>query len=407
MTGKLGRQLAAIAAREAEIQAFVPGTHDPDRVRRAAATAPSGLPLSGVTVGVKDIMNADGYPTGCGSAIPDEEFEGPEASAVTRLCEAGAVVMGKTQTTEFAAFHPCATRNPHNLAHTPGGSSSGSVAAIAAGFCDLAFGTQTGGSTIRPAAYCGIFGFKPTLGRVALDGVFPYSVSRDHIGLFALELDLIGRAMAALDDTWRDASEPGFRLAVLEGPYLDQADEPARAHFQATIEKLGDAGFKPRCVRLVEDALDQRAELTRLTNADAARAQARLFPMYRDRYSPRFLEALEEGRAVTDAELEDMRSLAARRQQDMAVLMEAEGIDAWLCPAATCTAPEGLSFTGDWAMNALWTYTGLPAISLPSGTGDGNLPYGLQVVARHGQDEELLQLARQISANLDKPEPIG
>ncbi len=406
MTEKLERQLANISARDADIQAFVPGTHDPGRVRAEAAALPKDLPFSGLTLGVKDIINADGYPTGCGSPIPDEEFEGPEASCVSRLRAAGAVVMGKTQTTEFAAFHPCDTRNPHNLAYTPGGSSSGSVAAVAADFCDLAFGTQTGGSTIRPAAYCGIIGLKPSQGRVALDGVFPYSVSRDHIGLFSLRIDLIRRAMAALDDTWRAASIHAFRLAAPEGAYLEQADEPARAHFWQTIERLEQAGSTIRRLPALDDALKLREELTRLTNADAARAQERLYPKYRDLYSPEFLAALEDGRSVSDTELEDMRALAAERQAEMGALMEAEGIDAWLSPSATGTAPEGLGNTGDWAMNALWTYTGLPAISLPSGRGEGNLPYGLQIVARLGQDEELLHFSEHLMPHLDKVQPI-
>lgn len=397
---KLERQLANIAAREAEIRAFVPRTFDPDRVRAEAAAAPQGLPLSGVTVGVKDIMNADGYPTGCGSAIPDEEFEGPEASCVTRLRKAGAVIMGKTQTTEFAAFHPCETRNPHNLEHTPGGSSSGSVASIAAEFCDLAFGTQTGGSTIRPAAYCGIIGLKPTHDRVALDGVFPYSATRDHIGLFALNIDLIEKGMAALDDTWRTPEETDFTLAIPEGPYLEQADPAAVSHFWQTVERLERAGYHAKRVRLLDHALGHRAELTRLTNADMARSQARLYPKYRDLYSPKFQEAVEQGQGVSDAELQGMRALAAQRQAEMVALMENEDIDAWLSPSATGTAPAGLSSTGDWALNALWTYTGLPAISLPSGKGEGNLPYGFQITARLGKDEELLRFARGVEAAL-------
>ena len=202
--------------------------------------------------------------------------------------------------------------------------------------------------------------------------------------------------MAALDDAWRAVGRPAFNLAILEGPYLDQADPPALEHFWHTIDKLEQAGYGPRRACLVEDALVQRAELTRLTDTEAARAQAELYPKYRDLYSAKFLEALDQGRAVSDEDLEGMRALASERQAAMDKLMEDEGIDAWLTPAATGTAPKGFATTGDWAMNALWTYTGLPAITLPSGTGESNLPYGLQIVARLGCDEELLRFAEEI-----------
>ena len=192
-------------------------------------------------LGVKDIINVDGYPTRCGSALPHGLFDGPQASCVTRLCEAGAIVVGKTVTAEFAISDPGATRNPRNLAHTPGGSSSGSAAAVAAGFCDIAIGTQTSGSTIRPAGYCGVIGYKPSFGRIARDGVFPFSTSMDHVGLFTSNLMTLQAVVPLLVDNWHQLAssvDTPVCIGIPEGSYIDLATKRVAEQFSNVIGRL-------------------------------------------------------------------------------------------------------------------------------------------------------------------------
>src|SRR5512138_1003056 len=199
---------SAFAVREPAIHAFIPEAGRFNRLRREAQSitgvppgpASSG-PLFGRLVGVKDIFRVDGFATRAGSHLPADEFQGAEAESVTRLKNAGILILGKTVTTEFAYFTPGPTRNPHNLNHTPGGSSSGSAAAVAAGLCDLALGTQTIGSIIRPAAFCGVIGFKPTYDRISRAGVIPLSPSLDHVGFFASDLEIANAAAQALVST--------------------------------------------------------------------------------------------------------------------------------------------------------------------------------------------------------------
>ena len=189
---------------EPKVRAFVDGTFDKTNVLDTIKNQNKNLPLSGVLLGVKDIINVDKFPTRCGSELPSSLFDGPQASCVTRLLKAGAVMVGKTVTAEFAASDPGPTRNPRNLSYSPGGSSSGSAAAVAAGFCDIALGTQTSGSVIRPAGYCGTFGYKPSFGRIASDGVLPFSKSMDHIGLLAKDMPTMAATLPILVDDWKN-----------------------------------------------------------------------------------------------------------------------------------------------------------------------------------------------------------
>src|SRR2546423_3239199 len=191
---------------------------------------PSTRPtLYGIPFGVKDLFNVDGFPTHAGSQLPAHLFAGPEAASVSALLTAGAIILGKTVSTEFAWFEPGPTRNPCNLAHTPGGSSSGSAAAVAAGYCPLALGTQTVGSVIRPAAFCGVVGFKPTYGRLSSDGVIPFAPSLDHVGLFTPDAGGMLLAARILFDAWElpSGEERLPVLGVPEGPYLEQASTAA------------------------------------------------------------------------------------------------------------------------------------------------------------------------------------
>ena len=225
---------------EPQVLAFMPEEARFDRLRREARQLLDRYPqpdrrppLFGVLVGVKDIFRVDGFPTRAGSRLPCELFEGEEAASVTRLKQAGALILGKTVSTEFAYFAPGPTRNPRNLQHTPGGSSSGSAAAVASGLCPLALGTQTIGSIIRPAAFCGVVGYKPSYDRVSRSGVIPLSPSLDHVGLFAVNVADVARGARVLISNWRLEIEDRHPiLGIPEGPYLNSAGEEGFRHLR-------------------------------------------------------------------------------------------------------------------------------------------------------------------------------
>src|SRR3972149_1545670 len=212
-------------------------------------------PLFGMLVGVKDIFHVDGFKTQAGSRLPSAELQGKEAESVTRLKNAGALILGKTVTTEFAYFTPGPTRNPHNPAHTPGGSSSGSAAAVGAGLCPLALGTQTIGSIVRPAGFCGVLGFKPSRERISRQGVIPLSASLDHVGFFAADIQTACGAAAVLFEDWGGLPDPSAApvLGVPQGPYLGQAEPEALEHFWNVVERLASAGYRVERVSALQD----------------------------------------------------------------------------------------------------------------------------------------------------------
>ncbi|MCK6473081.1 MAG: amidase [Planctomycetes bacterium] len=401
----------AIEAREPHLQALVPGTFDRARILRDADTLCAKYPdpdkrppLFAWPVGVKDIFRADGFPTRCGTALPHDLFDGAEASSVTRLKAAGAIAVGKTVTTEFAFSEPGPTRNLHNPEHTPGGSSSGSAAGVAAEFFPAALGTQTVGSVIRPAAFCGVVGFKPSFGRVPADGVIPYSISADHVGvLCAVAKGLLEPLLAALCDGWNaqaaSAPQRALNLGVPEGPYLARLEPNARAPFDAAVEVLARAGH--RIVRVQSmadfDALEQRH--TRLIGAELARYHAPWFARHRDAYRPQTRARIELGQSVSDTELAELRKMQQDFRMRIEKLMADAKLDAWVCPSATGTAPRGLGFTGDPAMNLPWTHAGLPVLGLPAGRASG-LPLGMQFAARFSADEALAAQAPHLEGAL-------
>lgn len=354
--------------------------------------------LYGILVGVKDIFHVDGFLTRAGSQLPPTVLAGPEATCVTRLREAGALILGKTVTTEFAYFEPGPTRNPHNLNHTPGGSSSGSAAAVAAGFCPLALGTQTIGSVIRPAAFCGIVGFKPSYGRIPTDGLILFSESVDHVGLFTQDVAGMALAASVVCDNWRppsgnDRSLTRPVLGVPEGPYLAQASPEGLAAFESQLVQLEHAGYTIRHVPALEDieAITQRHR--RLIAAEMAQVHATWFRQYRSLYRPRTAELILEGQTVSVEELAEARAGPAALRDRLHTLMKQAGIDLWVSPAAPGPAPEGIHTTGDPAMNLPWTHAGLPAITVPAGRAASGLPLGLQCVAAFMADEQLLAWA--------------
>ncbi len=390
---------------EPEIEAFV---DDPDRWDRAFETAdtlteeyPSSAdrpPLFGVPIGVKDVFHVDGMKTRAGSELPPEALAGEEATAVTALRSAGAIVLGKTVTTEFACFEPGPTRNPHDTDHTPGGSSSGSAAAVASGLCPLAFGTQTIGSTIRPAAFCGIVGFVASYGRIPTDGVIPVSESLDHVGIFTQDTEGIELAAPLLCDEWRPLPSPTERptLGVPHGPYLKQASAVARESFDGSVSALRSAGYDVEDVHLFDDIETVNERHERLMAAEAAIVHDEWYETHRERYSEQFLDLLETGRSVPTADVAAARRSRLELRSRLARTMDERGIDLWIAPAATGPAPEGIDSTGDPIMNLPWTHAGVPTVGLPSDT-IGGLPLGVQCIGRYGADEDVVRWSHELA----------
>lgn len=389
---------------EPAVQAFMPEAGRFERLRRQAAALEARYPerenrppLYGVPIGVKDIFHADGFPTTAGSRLPPAELKGREARSVTLLKEAGALVMGKTVSTEFAYFGPGPTRNPRNLDHTPGGSSSGSAAAIAAGLCPIALGTQTIGSICRPASFCGVVGFKPSYDRVARFGVIPLAPSLDHVGVFTREVASIELTGGLLCPDWHLAvSERRPVLGVPVGPYLDRADDFMQAHFQETCRRLEEAGCLVKPVSTLADLNEIVARHNLILAAEAAQVHADWYDHFSQLYHPKTVELIERGRAISVGDLANALIGRQRLRRELTAVMDEAGLDLWIAPAAPGPAPRGLDSTGDPIMNLPWTHAGLPTISLPSGQTTDGLPLGLQVVGRWYEDEMLLDWAADI-----------
>jgi Asp-tRNA(Asn)/Glu-tRNA(Gln) amidotransferase A subunit family amidase len=390
---------------ESDVQALVPESGRRDRLLEEAAKLQARFPdpamrplLFGALVGVKDIFHVDGFTTRAGTRVPPDLFAGAEAECVWALRRSGVLILGKTVTTEFAYFEPGPTGNPHNLGHTPGGSSSGSAAAVAAGFCPLALGTQTIGSVIRPAAFCGIVGFKPSFGRIPTAGLVYYSKSIDQIGVFTQ--DVIGQQLVAsvLCRDWAGWSSAGRPvLGVPEGPYLEQAEPSGLEAFFAQEARLQEAGYEVRRVVALDDIAEINQRHRQLAAAEMAQEHASWFDAHEALYRPRTAELIKEGREVRDDVVERGRAGGAELRTELEKLMRQNGIDMWICPAAPGTAPTGLENTGDPALNLPWTHAGLPVLSLPAGKAVNGLPLGLQCVAGFMQDEALLAWGEELA----------
>lgn len=387
------------AAREIEVLAFVPEPGRFERLYRRAAELRDHFPspgqrppLFGVPVGIKDVFHVDGLPTHAGSRLPPEALSGPQSPAVSDLMEAGALVVGKTACTEFAYFAPGPTRNPLRLGHTPGGSSSGSAAAVAAGLCPLTLGTQTIGSISRPAVFCGVAGFKPTYDRVSRQGLLPLAPSFDHVGPLAPDVGWLGRAAAVLCRDWQEPEEPLARpvLGIPEGPYLEHASGASREILDRAAERLRDAGLRVERIPLFEDFEEIRARHQRWVAFEARAAHQRWLPRYADLYHPETLELLRRGEAVSAEQHAADERQREIWQSELAAVMDDREIDLWLTPATPGEAPEGLASTGDPVMNLPWSQSGLPTVAFPTGLGPGGLPLGIQLAARRGDDERLL-----------------
>lgn len=403
----IDRLEARVAEIEPAVQAFLPEPGRFQRLRHRAADMENSFaapdrrpPLYGAMLGVKDIFHVDGFITRAGTTVPPALFAGAQSPLVTRLQVAGALILGKTVTTEFAYFEPGPTRNPHNLAHTPGGSSSGSAAAVSCGLAHFALGTQTVGSVIRPAAYCGIVGFKPSMDRVDTTGLVMFSESADHVGFFTRTVPDMREVAAVAVENWRDAETTG-RLPVLgvpEGSYLRQCT--ALDEFETQIRQLANSGYAVQQVPILDDIADIDSCHQDMIAAELAIQHKDWFAQHAALYRPRTAGLIRYGQTVSGERLHETRQHRYSFRDRLQGAMSNHGVDLWVCPAAPDVAPRGIEATGDPKMNMPWTHAGLPALTVPAGKGKLGLPLGLQLVGAFGADEDLLHWARDIDACL-------
>jgi Asp-tRNA(Asn)/Glu-tRNA(Gln) amidotransferase A subunit family amidase len=360
----------------------------------AAAAGGGEGALGGLAVGVKDILDTHDMPTECGSALLAGRRPMQDAAAVAAVRGAGGVVMGKTVTTEFAFFHPGRTRNPHDPECTPGGSSSGSAAAVAAGIVPLAIGTQTAGSVIRPAAFCGVVGFKPSFGRINRAGVQPFAESLDTVGAFARRVAdawLLVEVMSG--ETRPRPLEPArpTRIGLCRTPEWEAASPESRAAVEAAAEALARAGAEVRETRLADAGADLQQVQRDIMAHEAARVFAHFRRVARDGLSDALNALLAAGEAIAPACYRARLAEAAlAREGAAAAFAETEVI---LTPSAIGEAPKGLDATGDPVFNRVWTMIGGPAVHLPTGRGPARLPVGVQLVAAPGADARLAAAA--------------
>ena len=405
--------LERIRAAEPSVQAwaFLDEEHALAQARAADERKRSGQPigpLHGVPVGVKDIFDTADMPTENGTVLHQGRMPRDDAAAVSMLRAAGAVILGKTVTTECAYFAPGKTRNPHNPEHTPGGSSSGSAAAVAAAMVPLALGSQTNGSVIRPAAFCGVYGFKPTHGLIPRSGVLQLSRTLDHVGLFSRnveDLALLAEQLAGYDDRDPDtrprariafqklaSEEPPIppTLAFIKTPHWERAEPDTKEAFAELVDALGDRVEEIELFPSAREAWDWHKTIM---EAEMAANLEREWRSGRDQLSPQLAGLMERGRETRAVDYQRaLRSIAPLVESFDELFMER--YDAILTPCAPGTAPKGLQSTGDPVFCSLWTLCGMPAISMPLMQGANGLPLGVQLVGRRNFDARLMRTAR-------------
>jgi aspartyl-tRNA(Asn)/glutamyl-tRNA(Gln) amidotransferase subunit A len=388
--------LARIAKNDGRVRAWVSVDEAGARAgaRERLAEARAGRlrgPLHGIPVAIKDIFHVAGMTTTCGAAPAFHTRPAEDAAAVARLRAAGAVVMGKVHTTEFAYFEPGPTRNPWNPAHTPGGSSSGSAAAVAARMAPLALGTQTVGSVLRPAAYCGVVGFKGSHGLIPTDGVVPLAWSFDHVGVFARAVSDVVLAAGVLAARSLDAAAPTAPRLAVAPELLERATPEVATEVRATAARLARAGASVSEVRLPASFADLHAAGRTVLEVEAAAYHEELYRLHAAEYRSGTRELIAGG--LTRPAVAYVHAQRARHafREDVMPLLAAH--DALLSPTAPSPAPEGLAATGDPWFCAPWSFAGVPALSLPVGLSPRGLPHAVQLVAAAGRDAALLAVA--------------
>jgi len=366
-------------------------------------------PLHGIPIGVKDIYYTSGIKTAAGSKIFEDFIPDHDATAVARLKKAGAIVLGKTATTEFAFADPAPTRNPWNLDHTPGGSSSGSAAAVAACMCPAALGSQTAGSILRPAAFCGVVGLKPTYGRISRHGVFPLSWTLDHVGVLTRSVEdaaILLRVLAGSDPQDPTASQeavPDYtrflkssrkppRIGVVRTFYRGNSEEEVWRHTEETLAKFEKAGAGVEEVKMPPSFTPVQDALRIIMRVEAASYHEKLFARHRDQYSPNIRLLVEMGLLIPSVNYLQAQKIKRqfRRQMDEVL----RPFDCLLTPGTSSAAPRGLSSTGNPWFQVPWSLSGLPTISLPSGLNHEGLPLAIQLVGSAYGEGKLFSVAR-------------
>jgi Asp-tRNA(Asn)/Glu-tRNA(Gln) amidotransferase A subunit family amidase len=394
--------LERIAAREPTVRAW---THlDRDgalaAARRLDRAGRTGL-LHGIPMGVKDIIDTVDMPTGYGSPIYARHQPGADAATVALARAAGGVILGKTVTTEFANRHAGPTTNPHNPAFSPGGSSSGSAAAVADAMVPLATGTQTGGSVIRPASYCGVYALKPSFGLFGTFGVKPNTELLDTVGVMArsvADLALAYAALVGIPFAGAPTGDIAPRIGVCRTPYWDKAQPETRAALEEAARRLSGAGAKLTDVALPAEYARLQDSQTAISGFEAPRNHADELRRNRAQLSGELLEKIDEGRLVSLESFQAARRHAERCSAGFSAAMA--GCDVLLTPSAPGEAPRGLASTGDPIFNALWTLLYVPCLTLPAFAGPNGLPVGIQLIARRFQDRTLLEAGAWIDRRL-------
>jgi len=402
--------VARIAARDGVVKAWV--NFDADLAiaqARALDTGPRRGPLHGVPIGLKDTIDTFDMPTEMGSPIYRGNRPRADAACVALLRRAGAVILGKTATCEFAGSTPPETTNPHNPAHTPGGSSSGSAAAVADGMVPAALGTQTGGSVLRPSSFCGIFGYKPTYNTFNKIGVWPAADSIDTIGWLGRSLDDIESLTAVL--RMQSPQPPRMlgtapRIGLCRTEIWDTAQDETRIAVESAAQKLGNAGATVHEIELPQAFAGMHAIARSTVNYyERAACMAFAWDHQREALSPQMRAYIENGLKIS----RDEYVAALRRIDECRKLLPAvfANFDVLLVPCVPGEAPKGLASTGDPNMQAIWTALHAPAMTLPTHRGPNNLPVGIQLVAQRYDDDRLFACARWIWDKIGAPEVIG
>ena len=394
-----GAHVAAVKRRESVVRALLDWDEGAacERLLQAADGA-----LHGWALGVKDIIDVAGHPTRCGVEFTPETPATSDAEVVERLKSLGAYVFSKVVTTVFAYFDPGPSTNPWNPAHTTGGSSMGSAAAVAAGFVRLALGSQTVGSIGRPASYCGVVGFKPTYERMPLAGVFPFSPTVDTVGFFTQNVrDLRVASSAYFGETTSDVSTSvdATRVGLIDDMLCDPADEDMLAAVREVGARLTAEGFSVRPASVPSALRAAYDNHLKLITAEAAISHRDLFSVHSADYTPKLRELILSGQKISTAELEECRGRRVEFESEIAALWDE--FDVLLTPSAPGAALRGLEITGDPRMNLIASHTRVPALTLPARLNADGLPLGVQLLAPKMADLQLLAAAETIESVID------
>jgi len=391
----IAQSLEAIEANETSIGAFV-------RRAKAPAAQAAGA-LRGIAVGIKDIIDTADMPTEMGSSIYKGWQPRADAAVVMALKGAGATIIGKTTTTGFASMDPTATRNPRNLDHTPGGSSSGSAAAVAAGMIPLALGTQTGGSVIRPASFCGVAAIKPSFGLLPMVGVKCYSWTLDTLGLFAAGVRDLAHGLLAITgraDLLSGDAAQAPRIGVVLQDFAGAPESAGEHALRKAVAAAERAGAQVRDIGLPEIIGEAWRVHPTLQEFEAHRALAWEYRMHHDAMPPLLRGKLDETRGLSPKAWDDARRTTNRARKALAAIFD--DVDVLLTFSAPGAAPKGLASTGDQRFNRLWTLMGVPCVNVPATIAHGGLPVGVQVIARFGNDAGALAAARLVEEALGR-----